>query len=445
MAIMLAEDIQRKINAQPMTSLQVMVVTLCFFINAFDGFDVLAIAFTAPTISAEWNISPEQLGIVFGAGLAGMMMGSIFLAPVADYIGRRLAIIIFLSVVTLGLLLTAFTTQVSELILTRLVTGLGIGGLLPSLNTFVSEYSSEKRRNLNINIYLLGYNCGIMVGGVLSIYLITQFGWHSVYLVGAAASALLTLAFIFLMPESIDFLLLKHPKNALKKLNKILVRMNYEELDRLPPKLKQHTDSKVSIQILFSKKYIGSTLALWCCFFIAIMTVYFILNWLPTILTTTGLSNSEGISANMFFAFGGIAGMLIFGYYSSRFGLVKLIKIFFLFCSGMIFFLAFSGENLTAILIAATAIGFFVNGCVGGLYVVAARLYPPEVRTIGAGWAIGIGRLGSILSPILVGYLYGMDWSNIAVYCLFAFPPLLAIIPMYWIKLSNAAPVANHN
>ena len=429
-------EIRARIGQMAMTPLQFAVIALCWFINAFDGFDVLAIAFTAPAIRAEWNLSPEQLGMVFGSGLTGMMLGSFFLAPAADYIGRRKTILISLCFVAIGMFLTSYAENKMELMILRLVTGLAIGSLLASLNTTVAEFSSDKQRDFMINIYSLGYTFGVIVGGVASVYLINYYGWQSVYILGALATTLLLVVTYFLMPESIDFLLTRQPKSALNDINRTLLKMGLPELSELPPKIINEKNAGNSFKIIFSRKNIFSTLYLWICYFIAFMTLYFFLNWLPSILTAAGLELSEGVSATVYFSLGGVAGMLVLGYFSNTIGPNLLLGLFFLCCCISTLALAMLGDNLQAVLIISAVIGFFAYGIIGGLYAAAAKQYPPEARTTGVAWAIGIGRFGSISGPVLTGYLYSLGWIDAYIYMFFALPPLIAVFALYLLAQS---------
>ena len=414
-----------------MTSLQFTVIALCWLINGFDGFDVLAISFTAPSIRDQWGISPEQLGIVFGSGLTGMMLGSFFLAPAADYFGRRKVILISLIFVSISMFFTAWTKNIIELLIMRLITGLAIGALLASLNTMVSEFSSEKRRDFIINFYSLGYTLGVVVGGIVSVYLIKLYGWPSVYIFGAVATTLLLIVAYFLMPESIDFLLTRQPKLALQTINHTLKKMGLTELLELPPKKGTTSDSSNSFKIIFSRKNITATLYLWACYFVAFMVLYFFLNWIPSILTNAGLQLNEGISTTVFFSLGGIAGMLTLGYFSNAFAPNLLLAIFFICCGIFTLILAVAGHSLNMILVISTIIGFFAFGLIGGLYATAAKQYPPEARTTGFAWAIGIGRIGAILGPVLTGYLYSFGWQNAHIYMVFSLPPLIAVLFLY--------------
>ena len=154
-----------QIRERPMTPLQVGAVLICILINFIDGFDVLAIAFAAPEISKEWQLQPSTLGVVFSSGLAGMVLGALFLSPVADRFGRRKLILLCLAVISTGMFTSALADDVNSLLLTRLITGLGVGGMLSSLTTMVAEYSSARRQKLAVSVLQAGYPVGAIIAG----------------------------------------------------------------------------------------------------------------------------------------------------------------------------------------------------------------------------------------------------------------------------------------
>ena len=158
-----------------MSRLQILTVGICLVINMMDGFDVLAISYAAPSIAAEWHMAPADLGILFSSGLAGMTLGSLILGPMADRYGRRPMILGCLIVISLGMILTAFSQNLWQMATLRLVTGLGIGGMLASINTLVAEYASHKRREFCISILQSGYPIGATIGGTISAFLIAQY------------------------------------------------------------------------------------------------------------------------------------------------------------------------------------------------------------------------------------------------------------------------------
>ncbi len=175
----------------PMTLFQVVVVVICTALNTVDGFDVLAMSFTAPLVQKEWSLDPATLGFLLSAGLAGMCLGSLFLSPVADLYGRRVVVILCITLVSIGMFASAFSDGVAALAIFRLLTGLGVGGLLSSGNTLLSEYAPDRWRDLSISAMVVGYSVGAIVGGSISAYLIREFGWRSAFVFGGAVSTVL--------------------------------------------------------------------------------------------------------------------------------------------------------------------------------------------------------------------------------------------------------------
>lgn len=159
-----------------MTPLQWRVVALCWLVNMLDGFDLLAISFTAPAIAKTWQLAPQTLGIVFSSGLLGMMIGSLILGPAADHVGRRRMILLAVTVLGASMLATAYAASVGQLILLRGLTGIAIGALLPSLNTLVAEYTPDRRKNLAISFMHVGYPIGGIAGGWLASQIIPASG-----------------------------------------------------------------------------------------------------------------------------------------------------------------------------------------------------------------------------------------------------------------------------
>lgn len=408
-----------------MSSLQMLTIAICFAINFLDGMDILAIAFTAPAIGEEWSLSPQQLGILFSAGLAGMMFGSLVVAPVADSIGRRPMVLICLAIVTAGMLLSAICQNFEQLAACRILTGVGVGAMLPSINTHVAEYASDKRRNLSISILQVGYVVGGTVGGIIAGYLILSYDWRAVFLFSGLLSGILIPVVFLLLPESIDHLLLQRNEAALGKVNKILARMKQHPLDEFPETKVGAVAVSAKLTTLVSKEYRVRTLSIWAAYFLAFFALYFILNWTPKILVNAGLSMEMGIGGGVIVNAGGVIGSVLLGFIASRYSLTNVVALYI--ALAVVSMIAFGavGMNLSVLLSTAFVLGFFVLGCTVGLYAIVPNLYPPSIRTTGTGWAIGIGRLGAIAGPYIGGILIGLGWQR-AEYFLVMSLPLLA-------------------
>jgi MFS family permease len=179
------------LRAGTMSEFQVGIITVCVLIAGLDGFDVLVVAFTATALANEWMLSPSALGVVLSAGLAGMGLGALVMGPAGDRLGRRPAVLLCLIGLAVGMALSAVATSVGLFAATRFFTGLWIGGVLANINIVVVEYSSDRRRKLCVALMTLGYPIGATLGGLAAVYLLSTYGWRSVYWFGAAAAVVL--------------------------------------------------------------------------------------------------------------------------------------------------------------------------------------------------------------------------------------------------------------
>jgi benzoate transport len=432
-------DVRAQMRGGEMSAFQVIAVTICMIINMLDGFDVLAIAFTGPRIAEEWGLSPTDLGLLFSAGVAGMGAGSLFLSPLADVIGRRGTVLIGLATISGGMLASAYTADLWQLGAMRFVTGLGIGMLLSSINTIVVEFSSARRRDFSVAIMAIGYPIGATIGGVIAIWLIHKFGWPSVFIFGGILSTVMIPVVIWLLPESLDFLLVKRPRNALARVNTVLARLGRPRLAALPDAVDDKESKQRSVLSLFDRDLLWRTALICTAYFLVMLSFYFVLNWTPKVLVDQGLSLGAGISGAIFLNAGGIVGGLILGWYTRKFGLLRLagLYMFLIFASMAAFGLI--DDNLTLMLIVAFVMGFFMIGSIVSLYAIIGAAYPTRIRNSGTGLALGIGRIGAIAGPYLGGVLIAGGWDKWE-YCLaLGIPAALAGLVILFLPLKGAA------
>lgn len=420
-----AMPFRRQIDAGPLAGLQLLVIGVCFFLNMLDGMDVLAISFAAPVIAGDWAVTPQTLGIVFSAALVGMTLGAVFISPYTDVIGRRNMILASLSVISLGTFGTAFVQSVTQLMLLRLVAGLGIGSMLASLTSLVSEFSPDRHRNLFILLLHSGYAIGAIITGFVAAWILPDYGWRPLFILAGAVS-IIALPLVFtLLPESPEFLAKRQPRNALPKINRILARMAQDPIDSLPEKLE--TRSSVGrIRALLSGELKAPTLTLWLAFMMGFATLYFLFSWVVKLAVQSGLDIEKAMYAGIALNTGAFLGSVSLGYLSAKLGLKRVIFLFFLL--GAVFIVAYGNLKVSVAMALALvfALMYFVHGAFTGLYAVAARLYPTEMRTTGVGWAIGAGRVGAIGGPAAAGFILGAGVSIGWTFVIFAVPALLA-------------------
>lgn len=387
-----------------MMPLQVVAVLLCIALNALDGFDVLAISFAAPGIAQEWGISESELGIVLAMELVGMSVGSVLLGIFADRLGRRPVILGGLAIMTLGMYLASVVGTVMALLAVRFLTGIGIGGMLATINAMVAEYSNARRRNFNIALMATGYPVGVIIGGSIATVLLASFDWRSVFLLGAFMSGILIPLVWFLLPESISYLAHKKAPDALQKINATLARMGHAAIDRLPDS--DGTGGKQDWRGLFSPQLAKTTLLLTIAYLAHIMTFYFILKWIPKLVVDMDYSPSSAGGVLVWANVGGALGSVLLGWLTHVIR-VRLLVIAAMVGSVIMINVFGQGQSdLTGLALVAGIAGFFTNSAVVGMYALFVQSFPTHLRAGGTGFVIGMGRAGAVMGPVIAGFLF---------------------------------------
>jgi MFS transporter, AAHS family, 4-hydroxybenzoate transporter len=414
------------------TTLQFTTIFICFLMNMLDGMDVMVVSYASPAIAKLWTISPQAMGSVFSAGLLGMTLGTLFIAPRADIVGRRTIILLSALIMGITVFATCWAQSVEQLLFFRFISGLGIGSMLASTATLASEYAPTKTKDFWVSFAMSGYSIGAVVSGLAAAKIIPAYGWQAMFQTAGIAT-LATVPFIFFfLSESLDFLLKKHPTGALEKANAILSKINEPTLHELPP-LSINTVEKPSVTSLLTPERKMSTLQLWLALFLAFASLYFLTTWIPKLASSAGLSMELAIYAGTVFNLGAFFGIMTQGYLASQFGSRRTI---FGFLAGTAILMAifgyFTGSALVLVLFGL--IGFGVQGGFVGLYAVAARFYPTEIRSTGVGFAMSAGRIGGIVGPLIGGFLIAAGLSMTANFMIFAVPTLLAGIATFMIQ-----------
>ena len=440
-----AQNIAEIIDEGPITGQQYLIVGLCMLFNMVDGFDITAMAVTVHQIGQELNLGTDKLGLVFSFSLAGMMIGAMFLAGLSDVIGRRKVIIISLALVGLTVLLTAYADSLWLLIFLRFVSGLGAGATLASVATLTAEYSPEKYRSLCVTAVTAGYPLGATMTGLVANEIVPEFGWRSMFLFGGVVTIGLTLVAWLAIPESLQYLCKKQPEDALERINKILNRLSRPKLRTLPgldaTTETTEIDRQNIVEKMFSLLTPGfrlSTLKLWVTVFLCICTLYFLMSWIPKMVIDLGYGTDVGNLAFTLFNFGGVLGIFALGYMASRWTLTNLIALFVMIAAVLMWAFAAAASAQAGQMILMTLIflvGFSLSGGYTGLYAVAAKIYPIEIRSTGVGWAIGLGRSGAVIGPGAAGYMLAAGLTVTTNFLVFAIPLVAGGILAYRLKV----------
>ena len=399
-------QLRTMVKSWPMSPFQIGIIAICTLITALDGFDVLVVAFTSSTLTREWGLGPAVVGMMLSAGLVGMGLGALLMSPIGDWMGRRRAILLCLLIMTIGMLMAGRSNGPYELALWRVFTGLGIGACLSNGNIVCSEFSSAGSRDITNSFYAAGYQMGAMFGGVIAIAIMRSFSWREVFDFGALVGLVLIVLTYVALPESLDFLQLRRPADALRQVNRTLRRMGRKELDTLPPYVSPGASgTKPKLSSLFKEGRAGPTVAACAAYLLMMMSLYFFVSWSPRIITQMGLGQENGILSVVLMNTAGAVACFVFGGIAKFVGARRLAIVVMLgFAVAGIWF-GVAPASVTAMLTAATIVGYFLASSVTAMYGVTPYVFPLAIRTTGVGLAMSFGRLGAALGPYLAGLL----------------------------------------
>jgi benzoate transport len=404
---------------------QLLVVTLCLFFNMLDGFDITAMAVVAADVQTELGLSADRLGWIFSFALAGMMAGAMLLAPLSDIVGRRTLIIASVVLVGVSILLTANATTLAEFTLLRFVSGLGAGAMLACQATLAAEYSPEKYRAAAVAVVTSGYPLGAMLTSVVAGYVMPDYGWRGMFWFGGSLTVAMAVVAFLLIPESIKYLFERRPRNALARINAILRKVGEAPIEAMPAVAARGAAKRgvvANMASLLSSEHRTGTLILWSAFFLCFSTLYFLMSWIPVLVTDAGYEQTDGRRAFFLFNLGGVIGIYLISFLSTRFRLTNLVFALSASSAVAMVVFAYASAELDVLLGLILLIGILQQGGFTGLYSTAAKLYPTAIRSTGIGWAIGLGRSGAVAGPAVAGYLIAAGFDMSANFIFFAVP-----------------------
>jgi benzoate transport len=430
-------DPRHLISNSPMSRMQVIAVGITILLNALDGFDVLSISFASPGLAAEWGIDRAALGIVLSMELFGMGVGSVLIGGVADKAGRRKTMLWCLVVMATGMFMVTTVTGLIELSIWRVMTGLGIGGMLATINATAAEFSNLKRKHLSVSLMAIGYPVGVVFGGTIAAQLLKTLDWRSVFYLGATMTVICIPLVYFLIPESVHWLTRKQPEGALDRINHTLKRMGHAAVSALPTIAPEPGKRRVSD--IFSPTLVSTTIIVTAAYFLHVTSFYFLIKWVPKIVVDMGFVASSAASVLVWTNVGGATGGAVLGILSMKYNVKPLTIAVLVLSAVMIVVFGRTPADLGRLAMICAAAGFFTNAGIVGLYAIFAHAYPTHVRATGTGFAVGIGRGGAVLAPIVSGFLFQAGISLPTVALIMSLGALLAAVALAFLKLEPEA------
>jgi AAHS family 4-hydroxybenzoate transporter-like MFS transporter len=420
-----ALDIRRFIDDRPVSRYQLLVATMCGLIVFVDGFDAQAMGFVAPALTAAMNISRSVLGSVISSGLVGMMIGALVSGPLADRIGRKPVLIACALIFGVGSLLTATAQSLESLMAWRAITGLGMGGAMPNAIALTSEYMPRRRRAGAVTMMICGFSLGAAVGGLVAASLIPRFGWPSVFVVGGVFPIAIAIVSLFLLPESIRFLVVRG--GAESRARGYLSRIAPGEViagPLSPGQDEQSGDTFIS-QLFTHGRALGTAL-IWVVYFMNLLNLYFLNSWLPTIINDAGIEVETAIRLTSLFQIGGIAGAVILGRLLDRTFSFWILAGCYTWAAVFVYAIGHTGASVPLLALTITCAGVGIIGGQNASHALSSEFYPTRIRSTGVGWALGIGRIGSIVGPLVGGLLLSQNTPMREVFWAAVIPALVA-------------------
>lgn len=422
---MQAQNVQQFIDQHPFSPLQKRVLALCFLVVAIDGFDTASIGFIAPALRGEWGLSAAALAPLFGAGLFGLMAGALLLGPMADRFGRKPVLLLSVAFFGLTSLLSAFADNMTTLLVLRFLTGLGLGGAMPTTITLTSEYCPQARRASLVTLMFCGFTIGSALGGLVAAQLLASVGWRGILTIGGVIPLLLVPALLFALPESLRWMVLRG--RGASTVAQGIMRKIAKTAQALPPLTVSDVKLPGSpVTQLFRPGLIGGTLLLWSTFFMSLLIIYLLSSWLPTILNGAGHSLSQASFISSALQIGGTLGAILLGRWMDRYRPHRVLATAYLAAAACIVVVGMATQNVPLLVLAVFGVGFGVSGSQVGANALAAAFYPTTSRATGVSWASAVGRSGSVLGSMVGGALLAAELSTQTIFLMLAVPAVLA-------------------
>jgi AAHS family 4-hydroxybenzoate transporter-like MFS transporter len=425
------------IDGSKVGGFQIRIFVLCALVALLDGFDAQAIAFVASALAKKFDVPIAAFGPIFGAGTLGLALGALILPPFADRFGRKYQIVLATLLFGVFSLATAWVTSFGALALLRFLTGIGVGAAVPNLVPLTAEYAPKRMRALLITVVTSSWPMGAVLGGLVSSKMIPVYGWESVFYLGGILPLVLVVVLIPLLPESIRFLVNRstEPDTVARTLNRIAPGGSHSAQDTFT--LPEEKLAGFSVKHLLSAGRAPVTVLLWISFFMNFLVLFFTFNWLPPLMQQAGLPIERAIVAVVLFNLGGIIGGIVMGRLMDKWGHFLVVGLAYCFGALFVGTIGFLDFSIPLLMTTITLGGFCTVGTQVCGNALAAALYPTAVRSTGVGWAYGIGRIGSIVGPILGGVLLTLHWGMRDLFLVAAIPLACAAIAILFLAQAS--------
>ena len=418
-------DARELVESRPIGRLQYVGFAIVFLVAMLDGLDTQILGYVAPALAKSWHLSPAEVGSAFSIGLVGVMLGSLSLGVLGDAIGPKRVLVGVTLLVGVATLLTSCAGSIEQLRIFRFLTGFGVGGALPNTIAIASQLAPDRRRATWITLIGCGFPLGATVAGVVAASTLASGGWRLAYQTAGVLPIVMVPFLARYLPESIPALLRR--RGGQEQANRVLQRMY---ADHRPATVVwsggSETSNRMPLKALFERQRLTTSLLLAPLFFMSLLVLYFMANWLPSLLQELGFSPKQAVVATTGFNLAGLIGSPILGVMVDRVGFRRVLILSYLSGAFCVTALALATHNPTVMVVLTAIAGFVLIGSQGSLNALPASLYEDDLRAAATGWALGTGRLGSVAGPLIAGYLLAAQYSHAQVMMMSTVPTICA-------------------
>jgi len=420
-------DLPALIDSQPLSRKQILIIGLCSLVALLDGLDTQSIGVAAPLIAKLFNMEKAQLAPIFSAALAGAAIGALTFGPLADRFGRKPFLVLSALVFGVFTFLTALCPDFNTLLACRFAAGLGLGGALPCFVAMSCEFAPKRLRATVVTMTWAAFPLGGMIGGFLNAAVITHYGWQAIFYIGGVLPILVALVLAAALPNSLR----QEFASAVgqTRLAGLVEKMFGEPV---PPGTRfftsEVTPEGMPVRHLFTDGRALGTVLLWVPFFMGFGTLTVVVLWTPTLLGMYGIPPAATAQVVAFNGLGAAVGMAMAGGLMQRFGVVKTLAPAFVLGALATVLLGREAASVPLASLFTGLVGLFVGLGVAGAVALASLVYPDAIRSTGAGWAMGMGRIGQAVAPLLAGTLLGLHWSVPDILLVIGMAPAIAAV-----------------
>jgi AAHS family 4-hydroxybenzoate transporter-like MFS transporter len=437
-------NVQTFLNENPFSGFQWGILALCFLIVLLDGFDTAAIGYIAPSLIKEWGVTRPALAPVLSAALFGLAAGALSAGPLADHLGRKLVLIVSVLVFGVACLGSAFSADLNQLTILRFVTGLGLGAAMPNAVTLMSEYCPDHRRATLTNAMFCGFPLGAAFGGFLAAWMIPQWGWRSVLLVGGTIPLVLTVLLVVFLPESVRYMVAK--SQPVERIRAVLARISASAAQASAFVMTERATTakaKSGAGVVLSPTHRIGSVMLWLAYFMGLVIFYALINWMPILFKDAGLDAKSATLISALFPLGGV-GAIFFGWLMDRFNANRVIAVGYGLTAVSIYAVGQTTGNLGMQMAVVFVAGTLMNTAQSSMPALAAGFYPTQGRATGVAWMLGIGRFGGIAGSFLVAELARRQLDFASIFTIVAIPGLIAMIALLVKQFAHPETASEH-